>query len=258
MPKYFGKEKLVADLYQSTNRKGQFDLDRQHTYECFDSNPVTAAVGGGAASGTAQTANAMLFPENAFEYAAIGTQTITAPVLTSVGLDIGMDQTNNDGVEITQGITSKSRRAFTIGTSPAFFVRLKFKIEDVSGSDQVGVGFRKTQAYQAAIASYTDKAFIGSVSGDIKLNTLLNNAGGVVTDTTQDWADGETHTLQVNVSAAGVVTYLIDGAAPTVTAAFTFDSTDVVVPFIWMINDSDVVGKVELIEYECGYLGNES
>ena len=252
------RTKQVATTFKSTNRKGQFDLDRQHTFECFDSNPVTSKVGGGAASGTAQTANAMLFPETAFEYAALGTQTITAPSLTSVGLDIGMDQTDNDGVEITQGITSKSRRAFTIGTSPAFFVRLKFKIEDVSGSDQVGVGFRKTQAYAAAIASYTDKAFIGSVSGDIKLNTLLNNADGVVTDTTSNWADGETHELRVDVSATGVVTYQIDGAAPATTAAFTFDSTDVVVPFIWMINDADVVGKVELIEYECGYAGNES
>ena len=252
------RTKQSAPLFRSTNRKGQFDLDRQHTYEVFDANPVTCAVGGGAASDTAQTANAMLFPETAFEYAAIGTQTLTAPVLTATGLDIGMDQTNNDGVEITQGITAKSRRAFTIGTSPAFFVRLKFKIEDVSGSDQFGVGFRKTQAYQAAIASYTDKAFIGSVSGDIKINTLLNNAGGVITDTTQDWADGETHTLKVIVSAAGVVTYQIDGAAPTATAAFTFDNGDIVVPFIWMINDSDVVGTAELIEYECGYVGNES
>lgn len=253
------RTRQVAPTFKSTNRKGQGDLDRQHTYEVFDTQPVAvAAIGAGAASGVAQTANVMLFPENSFEYAAIGTQTILAPVLTAVGLDIGMDQTNNDGVEITQGILAHMRRSFTIGTSPAFFVRLKFKIEDVSGSDQVGVGFRKTQAYQAAIASYTDKAFIGSVSGDIKLNTLLNNAGGVVTDTTDNWADGETHTLQVNVSAAGVVTYLIDGVAPTVTAAFTFDSTDVVVPFIWMINDSDLIGTCELIEYECGYLGNES
>lgn len=252
------RTKEVAPLFQATNRKGQFDLDRQHTYEAFDANPVSAAVGGGAASGTAQTANALLFPENGFEYAAIGTQTITAPQITATGLDIGMDQTNNDGVEITQGILARARRAFTIATSQAFFVRLKFKIEDVTGSDQVGVGFRKTQAYAAAIATYTDKAFIGSVSGDIKLNTLLNNAGGVITDTTNDWADGETHTLQVNVSAAGVVTYLIDGAAPTVTAAFTFDSGDVVVPFIWFIHDSDVAGAVELIEYECGSLGNES
>lgn len=252
------RTKEIAPLFQSTNRKGQFDLERQHSYEVFDTNPVTAAVAGGIASGVAQTPNIMLFPETALEYAPIGTQTILAPVVTATGLDIGMDQTNNDGVEITQGILAHARRAFTIGTSAAFFVRLKFKIEDVSGSDQVGVGFRKTQAYAAAIATYTDKAFIGSVSGDIKLNTLLNNAGGVVTDTTNDWADGETHTLQVNVSAAGVVTYLIDGVAPTVTAAFTFDNADVVVPFIWFIHDSDVAGVVELIEYESGYLGNES
>lgn len=248
--------KAVAPWFQPTWRKKQQQENRKYTFEDFKDNPVTAKVGGGAASGTAQTANSMVFGLNAFEYAALGTQTITAPSKTAVGLDIGMDQTDNDGVEITHGILTRGKHAYTVGTDGAFFFRVKFKIEDVSGSDQCGIGFRLNQAYQAAFASYTDKAFIGSVSGDIKLNTLLNNAGGVVTDTTQDWADGETHTLQVNVSAAGVVTYLIDDAAPTVTAAFTFDNGDVIEPFMWMINDSDVVGKVELIEWECGLAGN--
>lgn len=250
------RTKTVAPWFQSTWRKQQVQENNKYTFEDFKDNPVSAAVGGGAASGTAQTPNALLFPNTAFEYAPIGTQTITAPSKTAVGLDIGMDQTNNDGVEVTQGNATRGKHAYTIGTDGPFFFRVKFKIEDVSGSDQCAIGFRKVQAYQAAVGSYTDHAMIGSVSGDIKIDTLLNNAGGVVTDTTQNWADGETHTLAVYVSAAGVVTYQIDDAAPVTTAAFTFDSTDVVVPFMWLINDSDVVGKVELIEWECGLTGN--
>lgn len=226
------------------------------TYELFKSNPVTAAVGGGAASGTAQTANAMLFPGNAFEYAALGTQTITAPSLLTGGLNIGMDQTNNDGVEITQGILSRSKHAYTIDTDSTFYLRVKFSIEDVSGTDDCAIGFRKLQAYQANIDDYTDMAVLNVISGDIKIETILNNAATVTTDTTQNWADGETHTLEVRVDETGAVTYLIDGAAPTVTAAFTFDTTDVVVPFIYFLNDTDLAGQVNLIEYECGKLKN--
>ena len=60
--------------------------------------------------------------------------------------------------------------------------------------------------------------------------TNLNGGGAAYTNTTDGWADGETHTLRVNVSAAGVVTFLIDGVAPTSTAAFTFDTGDVILP----------------------------
>jgi hypothetical protein len=56
----------------------------------------------------------------------------------------------------------------------------------------------------------------------------------------------------VYVSAAGVVTYKIDDAAPTATAAFTFDSGDVVVPFFHLLHDATTPGAVYLQSWECG------
>jgi predicted RecA/RadA family phage recombinase len=71
----------------------QTKLDRDFIFEEFESNPVTAKVAGGAASGTGGHQNVMLFEDNAFEYSPKGTQTITAPSLAAGGLDVGMDQT---------------------------------------------------------------------------------------------------------------------------------------------------------------------
>lgn len=64
---------------------------------------------------------------------------------------------------------------------------------------------------------------------------------------------------KILVSAAGVVTYLHDAAtpgtllAPTVTAAFTFDPGDPVIPFFRFLTHGDIPGVVKLINWEVGY-----
>lgn len=242
----------AAAAFVPTEHDLQNQQDRSHTYETFDVNPVCAGIAGGASTGTAGDENVMSLGRNIFEYHILGTQTITAPSLGSAGLDVSLDQTNNDGVEISQGITARGRHAFVVGTDNAFFLRVKFKIADVSGTDDCAVGFRKAEAYQAAIDNYDEMAALNVISGDISIETILNGGATTTTDTTDDWADGETHELRVDVSAAGVVTYQIDGAAPTTTAAFTFDDAEVVVPFFYFLHASDVAGAVELIEWECG------
>ncbi|MEE8151269.1 MAG: hypothetical protein V3T43_06095 [Nitrosomonadaceae bacterium] len=242
----------VAPGFQSNNRLKEDTLRRLHTYETFDANPVTAGVAGGAATGATGDENVMLLPETQFEYHILGTQTILAPVLTATGLNVSLDQTDNDGVEITQGILAIGRHAYVVGTDGKFFLRVKFKIADVSGTDDCAVGFRKAEAYQAAIDSYDEMAVLNVISGDVNIETILNNAATTTTDTTDNWADAATHTLTVRVSAAGVVTYQFDNAAPTTVAAFTFDDAEVLIPFFYFLHDSDVAGAVELIEWECG------
>jgi len=242
----------AAGGFMSVNHETQNRINRSHTYETFDQNPTTAALAGGAAVGSTQAVNMMNLGSTLLEYCIQGTQTILAPVLTATGLDINMDQTDNDGIEISHGILAKSRHSYIIGTDGPFFFRVKFKVADVSGTDDCAIGFRKTAAYTANIDDYTDFAVLNVISGDIKIETALNNGATTTTDTTQNWADGETHTLAVYVSAAGVVTYKVDGAAPTATAAFTFDTADVVVPFLFFLNATDVAGAVELIEWEVG------
>lgn len=212
------------------------------------------ATGGGAATGNAGDENYLTVGLETFEYHSLGAgQTILYPQKVATGLDIGMDQLDNDGVEIGCGIVANTPCARTVGTDAASFLRVKFSIADVSGTDDLAVGWRKAEDYQANVDDYDEMAALNVISGDIKIETILNAAATVTTDTTQNWADAETHTLEVLVSAAGVVTYKIDGAAPTTTAAFTFDTGEVIVPFIFFLNATDLAGAVVIQEFECGF-----
>jgi hypothetical protein len=154
-------------------------------------------------------------------------------------------------VEISQGITATSRSAFTVGTHDAF-IRVKLNVADVSGSDDCAVGFRKAEAYQAAIDNYDEMAALNLISGTINIETILNNGATTTTSTTDTVADGVDVELEVRVDNGGVVSYVIDGAAPTTTAAFTFDDGEVIVPFLYFLHATDVAGVVLLKEWECG------
>lgn len=168
----------------------------------------------------------------------IGAQTILAPRMgaAALGLTVSCDLTTAVGKEYNFGAArTSSKHSFTIGTSPAFYMQLRFTCNDVSTLEPAYFGFRITAANNAAYGNYTDFACYGVndgvAPGDCVISTNLNGAGQVDTDTNDAWVDGTTHTLRINVSAAGVVTFLFDGGAPTATQAFTFDNGDVVHPF---------------------------
>jgi len=228
--------------------------DNKYVYETFQANGATSKVGGGAAGGTAGDNNVLILPTTAFEYSILGTQTITAPVITASGLDIGsMDQTANDGIQLNHGILSSQIPSFIIGTDPAFFFRVRFSIADVSGTDDCAIGFRKVEANTGNIDDYNDMAVLNVISGNIYIETIKTNAATVSTDTTDNWADLATHELTVLVSETGVVTYEIDGSAPTVTAAYTFTDALNVMPFLFFLQDTDIAGSVPIMFWECGY-----
>lgn len=256
----FGKITAERDILLGQNpRLSATSLQRflaRGTFEDFRVAPVCVKKdGAGAATGAAGDENVMMIGENMFEYHIIGTQTIVSPVLVAAGLNIGMDQADNDGVEITQGILARQKHAYVVGTDRAFYFRVKFTIAVVAGTDDCLVGFRKAEPYQAGPDAYDEWAALNVIEGNINIETELNAGGTTTTDTTDDWADTEQHTLEVRVDHAGAVTYLIDDAAPTVTAAFSFDSGEVLVPFMLVIQaNAAQTGALTLQEWECGYL----
>lgn len=246
----------VINNYRYSDAMSRNLWDQNYQYENWKQIPITAAKAGGATSGTAT--NVLYTPNIYLEYQPKGTQTILAPVVVTVSegisaLNIGMDQTDNDGVELCAGILNSNPLAFKIGEDAAFFLRVRFSIEDVSGTDDCAVGFRLAEAYQANIDDYNDMAVLNVISGDINIETILNGAATVTTDTTDNWADGATHQLEVFVSNSGVVTYTIDNVAPTVTAAYTFRDAIYVVPFMFFLNAADLAGAVNILEWECGF-----
>lgn len=205
-----------------------------------------------APTGATGDENIMVFPEGTLEWHVLGTQTILAPVLQATGLQVNQDATDDDGIEICGGILACNKLAFTVGTDPAFYAKMKFSIADVSGTDDCAFGFRKVEAYQANIDDYDEMAVLNVISGDIKIETILNDGTTTTTDTTNNWADAAEHELEVRVSAAGVVTYKIDNLTPATVAAFTFDDAEVVVPFFYMLNSSGLAGNIILTHFECG------
>lgn len=206
-------------------------------------------------SGAAGDENLYITRNSIIEQHIIGTQTIILPVpVVGGGWDIEGDQTENDGYEFNWGgLVAGGVCTFKIGTTAAFFARLKFNIADVSFAKEFAFGFRTVEAYQANIDDYNNMAVLNMLAGDIKIETIDDNGATTTTDTTDNGVDATDTIFEVRVSSAGVVTYLIDGVAPSTTAAHTIDTGDVVCPFIYYKQGATTfAGDVILKEMTCG------
>lgn len=199
---------------------------------------------------------------NILAWAPLGAGQTLLPAIVATGLDIACDQTSTEGSEIFGNFVGTTGRPFVVGSDAAFYMKVKILIGDVSGLTDLGIGFRRAQVNVSALATYTDYAVLGcstsAAAMAIKQITGLNGSD-TITDTTQTLADATAYTVQVNVSAAGVVTFLHDAAspgsmaAPTITAAFTFDDGDPVIPFVFALQGADLVDTCVIQSFECGY-----
>jgi hypothetical protein len=184
-------------------------------------------------------------------------QTITVPTMAAGGLDITGDQADNEGFDIFAGVLGASGRPMIPGTDPAFYFCATLTVTDVSDTDELFVGWRKPEVVQATDADFDTYAQIGIIASAataaIKITTEDDGGGATTTDTTDTWADAATKALCVNVSAAGVVTYTINGAAPTVTAAFTFDDGEPVIPTVRFLHAGAADCVPVLSRWEVGY-----
>lgn len=189
----------------------------------------------------------------------IGTQSILPGInMDAASLDISGDQTANDGVELFGGNLYGMRgKPFIAGSDPAFGMCATLTLADASGTDDLAIGWRENEVFQKAVDSYTDRASIGIVTNAnpaaIQLETQVGGAGATTTDTTDTWADGATKKLCVLVSAARVVTYTINGVAPSTTAAFTFSASLPVIPFVSMLQHGDFTEEADLTLLEVFY-----
>jgi hypothetical protein len=247
----------VISQYQYPQAINRRYWDQKYWFDNFQVNPVTSAVGGGAATGTAGDHNVLYTAFGQYEWNVLGTQTILAPSLDAFGLNLVQDNTAGDGIELCMGQTALSPMAFTIGSDAAFFIQAVFTVQDASGTNPLIIGIRKAQAFNATLSNYTDFATIGIVGtanpNTIQIQTQLDTGGVTTTNTTQTVADGATVQFKILVSSTGVVTYQVNYAAPTVTAAFTFDTGDVVIPFIRFIEAADITTQASTNFLEMGF-----
>ena len=188
---------------------------------------------------------------------------------TAVGLNLQLDgeTTDNCGMELSIGGSStiaNDANKYIVGTH-AGYIDATFWTTDWDDYDNVSIGFRKVQAHQAghnAIVAaqsgdplYTDFVSYGAQTvNDIGISTALNDAAGIYQDTGDNPADSQNLRLRVSLSSAGAITYTwvvnaIAGegalAAPTTTVAYTFDSGDVIVPYVTTLKNANA--DVELL-----------
>lgn len=199
----------------------------------------------------------------------VGTVAATDASATAAGLSFHMDNGNadNTGIEMVLGGSQfgSNSNKFIAGTHSGS-IDVTWGNADYSDYDCMVVGFRKVQEFAPghgdilAAASgdplYTDFVAFGVQSADdVQIASDLNDGGAssaVYTDSTQATAADGNHRFRIELASSGAVTYSHIGAAvmrqgvlaaPTVTAAFTFDSGDILVPYLFIqgVNqDSDV------------------
>jgi hypothetical protein len=258
-------------LYQEKNTNGVYVVENgtgakaagfgyRETWTSGDYAAVPSAImtiAGLIQSASAQQLDIGYFGAHSFIFGQGTAQTIL-PVTDSTGLDISGDQVNGEAYEMFAGVLGASGRPAVIGVDPAFYFCVTAKIADASGASKFQIGFRSaTQTQQAAtITNYLNYATIGT-SGTANPNTIYMLGGNDDTDTSQDtgdtWADAAVKRLCINVSATGVVTATNNGAAPTTPLTFSFDDGDSVIPFIFLVQGSDLTEAVDITEWAVGY-----
>jgi len=196
----------------------------------------------------------------------IEAQALFCPSNAATGLDIAGDQVDTNGWEIgmSEPGQADARFIFTVGSEPVgFFIEAKFTVADVSGSNEILIGFHEMATVEAARGSYTDYSLFGAIGADLNLATNLASAGETLTDTTDDVSDTVAFVLRMEVDTDGKVTYKMANTAalvasgivvPTVGLDFTFADGTVLVPCVRQIQDAGLTGTLVMNYLECGYL----
>lgn len=195
-------------------------------------------------------------------------QTLMPLLHATKGLEIALDQVDNETVEYVPGGNKASNPLlYLAGTDPGVFFRATFEITAANGMDQFGIGFRKQENYVTPVSwlsggapTYTDAVlfgFAGAVASpnQVRSSTTIGSAVAVASTTNFFWTAGQIHTLEVRVSKR-VVSYFINGArlgeritkdglsaaitsqSTTPTAAYTFTSGLSLIPFIFLRQDA--------------------
>lgn len=264
-----GTSGTIAEIHLT--HEGRADAAGKGWVEDFNALDTTDQVAniapaGTVAVGTTDVLNHCYTPNGHLMcYEALGAgQTITGPVIVANGLNVSGDQTEDEGYEVYSHFLGADGRPFVIGLDPAFYFLCKLSVANVSGTDDLQVGFRRAEICRPNWDDYLDGAAIGIITAAdpaaIQLQTILNNGATTETDTTDTLADTIAVQFKILVSAAGAVTYQHDIAspgtlaAPTTVAAFTFDNGDPVVPFVRFLHAAaPVAGEIAIHSWEAGY-----
>jgi hypothetical protein len=255
-----GSERLVRSL-----RQGRYCFDNfSQEPLCWVKGSIIASTPTGPA-GTDATQNCVFTGRHTFEYTFIGDNTDAfVPVLASEGgYNWGATtELLGRGLEINfGGLYAGHPRCYKSGTDE-YFARILLNIEDVSGIDLV-FGFRKNEDNTNVLTNYTD-VFGIQILGDsssglaaVNIFNILNSGTDIVTASSENLTDLTSVELEVRVKGR-TARFFFDGAELSPNTSYTVDSGDVVAPFMWMTDTTDLGGAVKVLAFECGLLDDKS
>lgn len=227
-------------------------------YEKFNDQPLlTGPLGYGPPTGVTGDQNLARFRGGLqSRYHVKGTQTLLGPaVAVGSGVDVSQDQTAADGVEHVfggaLGIPNPFR--YVTGTTKPVEARLKLNIPDVSGAAECAFGLREVDAFTANFDDYTDLAALNVQAGVVNLETILNNAATVTTNTLKTWVDLATKELKVRI-VGRVPRFFVDGQEViTASTPYTFQNGIALVPFFFFLQAADLT-PIYWDEFEWAYV----
>lgn len=209
----------------------------------FDNLATYAGSATPAPIGTDTSTNVVNTGVNTLHYYVNNTATILAPYVTTNGIPLSLDATDNEGMELSAPVFASCPKEFIVGSTECAFYA-KINLDDISGTDAFYAGFRKKEAYQAVPDNYNDMATLSLIAtaGLINMSTILAGAATTNTSTAVTWVDTETHDLEVRVLIDGTCKFYIDSVEKTQLQAtgFKFAAGTVLIPFISFLNSSDV------------------
>lgn len=210
-----------------------------------------------------------------FEWIQTGASTALMPTVAATGWTLPIDNTDGEGLEITQGmLANQAPMRFTTGTD-AFFIEFVLYVGTVTTQDVIGGGFRELGAY----TDITTPALMNSVY-DSKLAVYTNdNAGTLQCTSSVNNVDTQTAlahaaiapatwmavrvavtaaragTIQIGTSLASAAAAKAALAADANQAAVTVENAQTWVPYLVVVNTGAIgVSDVQLVTYECGLL----
>jgi hypothetical protein len=252
----------IADRQISPLKRYLSLLDGKYIEEYFNYQPrVSAPNGYGDPSGV-DTESFRVALKNGGDLLGtyIGTGTQLAPILTDGVLQLSLDEAASDGVEYNPGITQGGATAYgpmvlVRGAQAPHFVRAKFKVADVSEVTYCAVGYREEAAVAPVFDNYTDLGAIRLDNGNVKIETITNNAATVSFDTLQDVLDGVEFELKAVLESFGV-RFFFNGKEYGSKFAL-HSSVTRVIPFIYLFQEAAGAGSViSCSELQAGYLSD--
>lgn len=141
-------------------------------------------------------------------------QTLMPSRHATKGLEIGLDEVNNESVEyVPGGNHAANPLGYLAGTDPGVFIRATLEIADTSGLDQLIIGWRKQAAYvvptsflttgNAGYSDFVGAGFSGSAAANLvkQVSDVGASGSALVTSSAFAWSDGEIHRIEIRLKA---------------------------------------------------------